>query len=341
MTPSLLPSLAWFAQIAQHRSFTKAAAELGVTRAALSQNLKALEERLNVKLLYRTTRDMSVTEAGQHLLDALQPALRSVEGALSELGDAQAEPQGLLRINTSRVAARMLLEPHLDEFLARCPKLRVELVIADGFSNIVAEGCDAGIRLGQSLAEHVVAVPITPMLDMAVVGAPSYFDRHGIPESPADLVRHDCLRYRQTSSGAIFRWEFYTPGMAGGDFVVEPTGSLVTNDDECMIRTALRGLGLMQHMTLAIQEHLQTGQLVRVLQAWCTPFPGFYLYVPSRAQMPAKTRALREFLVEKRDLLRAPAPVKRRSATIAKPGIRVPRQQTARQAGTPPTPAKP
>lgn len=303
MDPNLLPSLAWFAHVAHHRSFTKAASEMGVSRAALSQNLKSLEQRLNAKLLYRTTRDMSLTEEGQRLLDALGPALASVDTVLRSLGDGRTEPMGLLRINTSRIAAKSLVEPHMGEFLTRYPKLRLELVMDDGLSNIVADGCDAGIRLGESLAEHMVAVPITPALEMAVVGTPGYFQLHGEPASPEDLIQHNCLGYRQASSGAIYRWEFTKPGPGGQDFSVEPRGSVVTNDDEGMVRAALQGVGLVQHMNLAVQRHLEDGSLRRVLAGWCKPFPGFYLYVPSRDQMPLKVRALLDFLVEKREAM--------------------------------------
>jgi DNA-binding transcriptional LysR family regulator len=303
MDPSLLPSLAWFTHVAQHRSFTKAAAEMGVSRAALSQNLKALEQRLNVKLLYRTTRDMSLTEEGQRLFEVLQGALQSIDGAVRTVGESRAEPTGLLRVNTSRVAAKLLVEPHLAEFLARYPQLRLELIMDDGMANIIADGCDAGIRLGQSLAEHVTAVPITPLLEMAVVGSPTYFKAHGQPTTPTDLAAHNCLRYRQTSSGAIFQWEFSTPGVEGQDFVLDPQGSYTTNDDEGMIRAAAQGIGLAQHMEIAVRRHLEDGELVRVLQLWCRPFPGFYLYVPSREQMPTKVRALMDFLIEKRELL--------------------------------------
>ncbi|MCD4485853.1 LysR family transcriptional regulator [Chromobacterium vaccinii] len=301
MDPTLLPSLAWFAHVAHHRSFTRAAAEMGVSRAALSQNLKALEQRLNVKLLYRTTRDMSLTEEGQRLYDTLFPALLSIKAAVRGIGESRDEPAGLLRVNTSRSAAKLLVEPHLAEFLARHPKLKLELIMDDGLANIIADGCDAGIRLGQSLAEHVTAVPISPRLEMAVAASPDYFARHGEPASPEDLARHNCVRFRHTTSGAIFHWEFSAPGEAGRDFTVEPLGNYTTNDDESMIRAALQGGGLIQHLDLALRPYLADGRLVRVLRPWCPPFPGFYLYVPSRAQMPPRVRALMDFLIEKRD----------------------------------------
>jgi len=301
--PSLVSSLTWFAHIARHRSFTKAASEMEVTRAALSQHLKGLEQHLNVRLLNRTTRDMSLTDEGQRLLDVLQPALTAIERAVAEIGEAHAEPTGLIRMNSSRVAARLLIEPHMGEFLARYPKLRLELVMDDGFSNIVAEGLDAGIRLGESLDEHMVAVPITPPLEMAIVGSPEYFERYGVPETPADLMKHNCLAYRFTSSGTIDRWSFTSPDEEKRTVVFEPQGNAVFNDDDSMLRGALQGVGLVQHIDLCVRQHLADGSLVRVLAAWCPPFPGFYLYVPSRSQMPAKTRALMDFLVEQRELL--------------------------------------
>lgn len=299
LDPSLLPSLAWFSRIAAHRSFTRAAAELGVSRAALSQNLKALERRLEVKLLHRTTRAMSLTEEGQHLLDALRPALDAIERAARDLNEARGEPSGLLRVNTSRIAARVLVEPHLPEFLRRYPRLRLELVLDDGLTDIVAAGCDAGIRLGERLAEHMVAVPITPELEMAVVGSPAYLEAHGKPATPADLVRHVCVSFR-FPSGSIFRWEFTSPGADGHTFTVEPQGRLTTNDDDEMIRAALQGVGLVQHLDVAVRGHIREGALVRVLKPWCRPFPGFYLYIPSREQMAPKLRAFMDLLAWKR-----------------------------------------
>jgi DNA-binding transcriptional LysR family regulator len=303
MDTSLLPALAAFTHVANRRSFTRAASDMNVSRAALSLSLKSLEQKLGTRLLYRTTRDMSLTEEGRRLYDTLQPALHSIDQVLRTLGKDQAVPSGLLRVNTSRIAAKNLLEPHMGEFMERYPELRLELVMEDGMSNIVADGCDAGIRLGQSLAEHMVAVRITPMMEMAVVGSPAYFEKHGQPTSPEDLMNHNCLGYRQTTSGSIFQWEFTAPGAKGQDFTVQPQGTFITNDDDGMVRAAMQGVGLAQHMTLAVQEQLEEGSLVRVLQRWSRPFPGFYIYVPSREQMPAKVRALVDFLVEKREVM--------------------------------------
>ncbi|RDS87719.1 LysR family transcriptional regulator [Pseudomonas fluorescens] len=301
MEPSLLPSLALFAHVARHRSFTKAAAELMVSRAALSQSLKTLEHRLDVRLLNRTTRDMSLTEEGQRLLETLLPALANIEHAVRNVGEDHDQPSGLLRINTSRLAAKILIEPYIAEFLQRYRKLRIELVMDDGLANIIADGCDAGIRLGESLAEYMVAVPISPMLEMVVAGSPEYFAQHSAPASPKDLAQHNCLSYRNVTSGAIYHWEFNSPDILDHTLRVEPRGTLTTNDDEGMIRAALQGLGLIQHVSIALHDYLEAGSLVRVLQPWSKPFPGYYLYVPTREYMTARVRAFLDFLIEKRD----------------------------------------
>ncbi len=271
-----------------------------VTRGALSQHLKALEQQLNVRLINRTTRNMSLTEEGQRLLDVLQPALVAIERAVSELGEAHTEPSGSIRMTVPRPVNRLLVEPYMSEFLARYPKLRLEIVSDDGFSNIVADGMDAGIRLGESLDEHMVAVPVTPPIEEAVVGSPAYFEKYGVPETPNDLLRHNCLAFRFTSSGTIDRWSFTSPDAEERTIVFEPKGNAVFNDDETMLNAALQGVGLIKHLDLCVRQHLADGRLVRVLAPWCRPFPGFYLYVPSRNQMPAKTRALIDFLVERR-----------------------------------------
>lgn len=162
---------------------------------------------------------------------------------------------------------------------------------------------DAGLRLGESLDEHMVAVPVTPPIEMAVVGSPAYFERHGLPESPADLMRHNCIAYRFTPSGTLDRWSFTSPDAEGRTVVFDPKGSVVFNDDENMLNAALQGVGLIKYLDIFVRQHLADGRLVRVLASWCRPFPGFYLYVPSRAQMPAKVRALMDFLVERREQL--------------------------------------
>ena len=296
LDPSLLPSLVWFARVVRHRSFTKAAAEFDVSRVAVSLQIKTLEEKLNVRLLHRTTRDMSLTDDGQRLWDSIQPALHTIEQAVVQVHEARDEPTGLIRINTSRVAARTLVEPHLAEFLALYPQLTVELVLDDGLSNIVADGVDAGIRRGESVAEHMVAVAISPPLRYAVVGSPAYFAKHPPPQRPEDLTQHNCVRYRLASSASLLNWSFTDPRKKR-EFSVELQGNCVVNDDLAMLNAALNGVGLVQHLDLAVQGHVGDGSLVRVLDKWCPPMAGFYLYIPTREQMPRKLRALMDFLV--------------------------------------------
>ena len=297
--PSLLPSLVWFVRVVRHRSFTKAAAEFDVSRVAVSLQIKTLEEKLNVRLLHRTTRDMSLTDDGQRLWGSIQPALHAIEQAVVQVHEARDEPTGLIRINTSRVAARTLVEPHLAEFLALHPQLTVELVLDDGLSNIVADGVDAGIRRGESVAEHMVAVPISPPLRYAVVGSPAYFAQHAPPQRPEDLTQHNCVRYRLASSASLLNWSFTDPRKKR-EFSVELKGNCVVNDDLAMLNAALNGVGLVQHLDLAVKGHVADGSLVRVLDKWCPPMAGFYLYIPTREQMPRKLRALMDFLVAKR-----------------------------------------
>lgn len=298
--PSLISSLTWFAHVARHRSFTKAASEMGVTRAALSQHVKGLEKQLQVRLLNRTTRNMSLTEEGQRLLDTLHPSLSNIEQALNSLNDLHIEPAGLIRISVSRTAARLLIEPHLGEFLSRYPKIRLELIMDDGLTNIVAEGMDAGIRLGVSLDEHMVAIPITPNLTNAIVGSPDYFKRYGKPETPNDLEYHNCLAYRFTSSGTLDHWSLTSPDVDKHTVIFEPKGNAVFNDDYSMLQAAIQGVGLIKHIDLWVLKYLEEGKLERVFVDWCKPFPGFYLYIPSRENMPKKIRVLMDFLLEKR-----------------------------------------
>ncbi|EIU6820089.1 LysR family transcriptional regulator [Vibrio parahaemolyticus] len=298
--PSLISSLTWFAHVARHRSFTKAASEMGVTRAALSQHVKGLEKQLQVRLLNRTTRNMSLTEEGQRLLDTLHPSLSNIEQALNSLNDLHIEPAGLIRISVSRTAARLLIEPHLGEFLSRYPKIRLELIMDDGLTNIVAEGMDAGIRLGVSLDEHMVAIPITPNLTNAIVGSPDYFKRYGKPETPNDLEYHNCLAYRFTSSGTLDHWSLTSPDVDKHTVIFEPKGNAVFNDDYSMLQAAIQGVGLIKHIDLWVLKYLEEGKLERVFADWCKPFPGFYLYIPSRENMPKKIRVLMDFLIEKR-----------------------------------------
>lgn len=295
--PDQLPAVAAFARVAQHASFTRAAAELGVSPSALSQTVRTLESRLGIRLLNRTTRRVGVTEAGALFLQRVLPALEQLGAAFNALDELRGKPAGTLRLSFPRLALRTLLTPLLGEFCRRYPEIRLDVVAEDRFVDLVAEGYDAGLRLGESLAQDMIAVRATREQRIAVVGSPQYFRDNPRPLTPSDLHEHPCIRYR-FSSGALYRWEF---GRDGQDFDIEVDGPLICNDNALMIAAAKQGLGLAHVMEERVREELDSGTLQRVLEDWCPPFPGFYLYYPSRAQMPLKLRVFIDFLQEKLD----------------------------------------
>lgn len=296
MDAAQLPAVSAFARVAQCGSFTRAAAALGVSPSALSQTIRGLETQLGVRLLQRTTRRVGLTEAGAQFLRSVMPALESLAVAFDALNDWRAHPAGTLRINLSRVASELLVMPYLAEFSAAYADITLELIMDDGISDLVAEGCDAGIRLGERLAQDVVAVRLGGEQRTIVAGSPAYFARHGKPSTPEDLCTHDCLRYRFASSGGIYRWEFTRDGRT---FEVDLNGRVVTNDLRTMVEAALQGVGLVHVIEDYVRAPLADGRLERVLDEWCQPFPGFYLYTPSRAHMPLKLRAFIDFLQAK------------------------------------------
>jgi DNA-binding transcriptional LysR family regulator len=300
MDPAQLPALMAFVSVARHGSFTHAAAETGVTASALSQSIRSLETQLNVRLFNRTTRRVALTEAGAQFLGRVRPALGELEAAFEALDETRDQPAGNLRINLPRVASELLVLPHLAEFTRRYPQIRLDMTLDDGMADVVGEGFDAGIRLGERVAQDMVAVPLSGEIRIAVAGSPGYFERYAPPATPADLAAHDCLRYRFASSGGIYRWEFAPPDDPARVFEVETRGALVTNDLRTMVQAAEQGVGLLHVIEDYVREQLDDGRLVRVLDAWCPSFPGFYLYTASRAQMPLKLRALIDFLKEKR-----------------------------------------
>ncbi|SFU22049.1 LysR family transcriptional regulator [Paraburkholderia aspalathi] len=302
MAPAQLPALMAFASVARHGSFTHAAAETGVTASALSQSIRSLEMQLNVRLFNRTTRRVALTEAGAQFLARVLPALGELEAAFEALDETRDQPAGTLRINLPRVASELLVLPHLAEFTRRYPQIRLDLTLDDGFADVVGEGFDAGIRLGERIAKDMVAVPLSGDIRIVVAGSRAYFERYPAPATPTDLAAHDCLRYRFSTSGGIYRWEFAQPDDPSRVFQVETRGSLVTNDLRTMVRAAEQGVGLLHVIDDYVKEQLEDGRLVRVLEAWCPSFPGFFLYTASRAQMPFKLRALIDFLREKREV---------------------------------------
>lgn len=299
MDPAQLPALVAFANVARHGSFTRAAAEGGVSASALSQSVRALEAQLNVRLFNRTTRRVALTEAGAQFLERVRPALSMLDAAYEALDETRGEPAGTLRINLPRIASDLLVMPHMAEFARRYPSVVVELVLDEGLTDLVGEGFDAGIRLGERLARDMVAVPLSGPLRIAVAGSPAYFARYPKPSTPADLTRHDCLRYRFSTSRGIYRWEFAEPGHPNRTFEVDTNGTFVTNDLRTMVYAAEQGVGLLHVIEDFIRPQLADGRLVRVLDDWSLTFDGFSLYMASRMQMPLKLRVFVDFLKEK------------------------------------------
>ena len=278
--------------VAEKRSFTAAAAELRVTPSAVSQAVSALEERVGVRLVQRTTRSVGLTEAGARFIARLKPAVAGVQQAFAELGELRDRPAGLLRLTVPRMAFEQVLAKRLPAFMAMYPEIQLDVSIDDAFANVVEQGFDAGIRIGEMIEREMIGVRLSEDLRMAVVGSPEYFAARGKPQHPRDLQTHDCLNYRQKTSGVVYRWEFTENGK---DFVVAVNGRLMINDAELMASSAADGLGLAYVVDSHVRELITEKRLVRVLDDFCTPFPGFYLYYPSRAQMAPKLKALVDF----------------------------------------------
>ncbi|QWP77630.1 LysR family transcriptional regulator [Lysobacter sp. K5869] len=290
-----LPAVLGFARVAHFGSFTRAAAELEVSPSALSQSVRALEAQLGVRLLNRTTRQVALTEHGARFLERIQPGLAQIQAAFDDLDDVRHRPTGRLRINVGRTALRIMIEPHLPAFMARYPELEVELFADDTLADLVGEGFDAGIRLGESLARDMVAVPIGGPQRQVIVGAPAYFERHPPPRTPRDLAEHDCIRLRLPGARRLYPFEFSRDGR---DFDVEVSGRLILNDSAPILSAARAGLGLAQVFEPLARADLREGRLVAVLSDWLAPFPGFYVYYPARKQLPMKLRVFVDFLRE-------------------------------------------
>jgi DNA-binding transcriptional LysR family regulator len=270
-----------FLAVARDRSFTRAAAKLGVSQSALSHTIRRLEARLGLRLLARTTRSVAPTEAGERLLGALGPRFDEIEAELAGLSELRDKPAGTVRITSGEHAAEAILWPALAKLLPRYPDIKVELNIDYGLTDIVAERYDAGVRLGEQVAKDMIAVRIGPDFRMAVVGAPSYFARRPKPKHPQDLTAHDCINIRLPTYGSIYAWEFEKRGRA---LNVRVEGQLVFNNIALRVNAALAGLGLAYLSEDQVREHVAEGRLVRVLGDWCPPFSGYHLYYPSRRQ---------------------------------------------------------
>lgn len=278
--------------VVQRRSFSAAAADLKVSASAVSQTVSALEDRLGVRLLARTTRSVGLTEAGERLVARLGPAVAEMRAAIADLDSLRDAPRGVLRLNLPRFCYERLIEPRLGRFLKSYPELQLDLVLDDSLADIVGSGCDAGIRLGEMLDQEMVAVAMTAKQRMAVVGSAAYFTRRGWPKHPRDLLTHDCITYRQISSRTIYRWEFSEQER---DFSIGVSGRIVANDLGVMIRAAVGGHGLAFVLESAVVEELRAKKLRRVLDSFCPEFPGFFLYYPARRYVPAKLAVFTEF----------------------------------------------
>ena len=284
-----LSHLAAFAAVARHSSFRKAGAELALSASAISYAIRGLEERLGVSLFNRTTRSVALTGAGQRLLERLQPALRDVDDALDEMNGFRGTPAGTLRINTSRVAAELLVGPLLARFLAAYPEVQVEVAENDGLLDIVGSGFDVGVRFEEAVPEDMVAVPIGNTQRMAIVASPAYMERCGAapPRHPGDLLQHECIRYR-FPSGRIYKWEFERKGVR---LELDVKGRLVAESGPVAMQAALGGGGIACLLEDYVSELLAQGRLVRMLEDWCPRFPGFMLYYPRQRRMPPALRA--------------------------------------------------
>lgn len=276
-----LNELTAFLSVAREKSFTRAAAQLGVSQSALSHTVRALEERLGVRLLTRTTRSVSPTEAGERMVRSVGPRLDEIEAELTALSALREKPAGTIRITAGEHSADVILWPALAKFLPDHPDIKVEVIVDYSLTDIVAERFDAGVRLGEQVARDMIAVRIGPDMRMAVVGSPAYFAIHPKPRTPQDLTNHNCINLRLPTYGGLYAWEFEK---AGRELKVRVEGQLVFNTSALRMNAVLAGLGLAYLPEEQVTAHLADGRLVRVLADWCAPFPGYHLYYPSRRQ---------------------------------------------------------
>ncbi len=270
-----------FVAVANDRSFTQAAARLGISQSSLSRTIRKLEEQIGVRLLTRTTRSVAPTEAGGRLLASVGPRLDEIEAELVALGELRDKPAGIVRITASEHAAATVLWPKLSLALCNYPEIKVEIISDNGFVDIVAQGFDAGVRLGESVEKDMVAVPIGPEQRLVPVASPAYFEHHPPPATPQELVSHTCINLRLISSGTIYAWEF---AREGRPLRVRLDGQLIFSSIHLAVDAALKGYGIAFVPEDGVREHVARGALVQILNEWCPPISGFHLYYPSRRQ---------------------------------------------------------
>jgi DNA-binding transcriptional LysR family regulator len=282
--------LSAFLTVAEERSFTRAAKRLNISTSGLSQAIRKLEEQIGVRLLTRTTRSVSPTDAGEQLLAHLRPALGDIRTTLTNLSGLQSRPVGRVRLLVPRLAAKTVVAPKLGQFAQDYPDVELDVTTDDSRLDLVAAGFDAGIQFGEFIAQDMVAVRVSPDLRPAIVGAPAYFASHPTPAAPRDLLQHRCIRFRHRGE-SVYKWE-----LDKGDQSLEiaVNGSLILDELDLLIQAAIDGAGLAWVAEDRVAAHLASGTLVRVLDDWCPPFPGFFLYYPSRRQQPAALAAVIE-----------------------------------------------
>ncbi|MCR6502458.1 LysR family transcriptional regulator [Shinella sp. CPCC 101442] len=273
--------LLWFLVVAEERSFTKAAAKIGITQSTLSHTIKRLETRMGLRLLARTTRSVSTTEAGERLRQSLAPRIAEIETDIAALTAYRDTPSGTVRITLSDHALECLVWPKLRPVLASYPDIKLEFSRDNGFRNIVEEGFDAGVRLGETVEKDMVAVRIGPDWRLVAVGAPQYFAARGIPQTLQDLTQHNCIGLRLTTAGGLYAWEFHKDGR---DIRMRVDGQLIFNSTLPIVEAALAGYGIAYVPEDIVAEHIASGRLQLVLEDWSPPFTGYYLYYPSRRQ---------------------------------------------------------
>jgi DNA-binding transcriptional LysR family regulator len=284
-----LADLNAFVAVADHSSFRAAASRLGVTPSALSHSMRQLEERLGMRLLNRTTRSVSVTDAGSRLLERLRPAISEIAGALEDLNQERERPLGRLRIHAIHLAAVAVITPIWGRFLSTYPEVHLELSVGEAPIDIVAKGFDAGIGPRDRAPADMIAVRVMGPMQIAVVGAPTYFARRRPPRTPDDLVRHSCVQYRRQGDGNVFAWPFERNRKSRRTSV---DGRVMVNDADLAVRAAVDGLGIAYTIEALAEPFLRSGQLVRVLEDWSPTLEGLFLYYPGHRQVPAALRAL-------------------------------------------------
>ncbi|MBB3455551.1 DNA-binding transcriptional LysR family regulator [Rhizobium sp. BK313] len=299
MRQDMLDGLVTFVIVAEEKSFSAAAVRLGVSPSAVSQSISKLEGRMRLALFNRTTRSVSLTEAGLRYLERVVPAVHDLTAAAQELGESVDRPAGLLRINVARAGYMIALQPILRDFLDAYPEIELEVRIEGSLIDIVGQGFDAGIRFGDLVQRDMVAVKIGPAISAHIIVAPSYLGRYGMPKHPHDLLNHNCIGFRHSSSGQVERWEFEKDGEK---IELAVNGRLILNDSAALTQAALDGIGIAYMINGYIDRFLDDGRLVRILSDWSPALAGLTLYYADRRRVPAKLRALIDFLRQRRQV---------------------------------------